>query len=103
MNIHKNVRLMPPARLPLMERIEGAAGGKKRIDRCLELLLSEVARHRSVSRRGPSTTLYPFSPSPSARSCAASRALHSLLEKIWRTPLAQGKAAIACMLIAQVH
>ena len=41
--------------------------------------------------------LYPWSPSPSARICAPSRALRSLLEKIWRTPLAQGWAAIARM------
>jgi hypothetical protein len=41
--------------------------------------------------------LYRRSPSPSARICASSLALRSLLEKIRRTPLAQGWAAIARM------
>lgn len=71
--------------------------GKERINRCLELLLGEIARRRSVILAEAINHAVPCSPSSSARSCAPSRALRSLLEKIRRTPLAQGEAAIACM------
>jgi hypothetical protein len=72
--------------------------GKKRINRCLELWLREIARRRSVIlAEAINDAVRPCSPSPSARSCAASRALRSVLQKIWRTPLAQGEAAVACM------
>ena len=40
-------------------------------------------------------TLYPLSPSPSARICAPSRALRSLLAKMPRTSLTQEAATIA--------
>ena len=48
------------------------------------------------SHRSP-TTVYPLSPSPSARICAPSRALRSLLAKMLRTSLTQGAATIACI------
>jgi hypothetical protein len=69
---------------------------KERINHCLELLLGEVARRRSVILAEAINDAVPVRPSPSAESCTASRALRSLLEKIWRTPLTQGEVAIAC-------
>jgi hypothetical protein len=60
-------------------------------------LLGVVVRRRSVILAEAINDAVPVQSKPSAESCAASRALRSLLEKIWRTPLTQGEVAIACL------
>jgi hypothetical protein len=65
------------------------------IDHRFELLLREVTRRRSVILAQVIDHRVPPSSSPSARICAPSRALRSLLAKMLHTFLTQDAATIA--------